>query len=105
MKMIKAIIRPDKETEAIKALEAEGLYALTKMDVLGRGRQRGIQIGETIYEELSKLMLMVVVEDKDCDRAVKAIQSSTWSGHFGDGRIFVLPVEQAWTIRTGEAKL
>jgi nitrogen regulatory protein PII 1 len=105
MKMIKAIIRPEREDEAIKALEAEGLYALTKVDVLGRGQQRGIQIGETVYDELAKLMLMIVVEDKDCDRAVKAIQSAAYTGHFGDGRIFVLPVAQARTIRTGEAKL
>ena len=105
MKMIKAIIRSEREDEAIKALEGEGLYALTKVDVLGRGKQRGIQIGEVIYEELAKLMLMIVVEDKDCDRAIKAIRSAAYTGHFGDGRIFVLPVEQAFTIRTGEAKL
>ncbi len=105
MKMIKAIIRPEREEETIKALESKGFYALTKVDVLGRGRQRGIQIGETIYDELSKLMLLVVVEDIDCDRAVEAIRSSAYTGHFGDGRIFVVSVEQAMTIRTGEAVL
>lgn len=100
--MIKAIIRPERETEAIKALEREGIYGMTKIDVLGRGRQRGIQVGEITYDELAKLMFMIVVEDQDCDRAVKAIRSAAYTGHFGDGRIFILPVEQAWTIRTGE---
>ena len=103
--MIKAMIRPEREGETIKALEAAGLYALTKVDVLGRGQQRGIQIGEAIYEELAKLMLMIVVEDKDCKRAMEAIRRAAYTGHFGDGKIFVLPVEETWRIRTGETGL
>lgn len=102
MKLIKAIIRPERETEVIQALEREGIYGMTKIDVLGRGRQQGIQVGEITYDELAKLMFMIVVEDQDCDRAVKAIRSAAYTGHFGDGRIFILSVEQAWTIRTGE---
>jgi nitrogen regulatory protein PII len=48
---------------------------------------------------------MIVVEDSDCDRAVEAIRKSAYTGHFGDGRIFIFPVEQIITIRTGEATL
>ncbi len=105
MKLIKAIFRPEREAEVIKALENAELYAMTKLDVLGRGKQRGVQVGEATYDELAKLMLMIVVEDSDCDRAVEAIRKSAYTGHFGDGRIFILPVEQVITIRTGEAKL
>jgi nitrogen regulatory protein PII 1 len=105
MKLIKAIFRPERESEVIRALEKEGLYAMTKVDVLGRGRQRGVQVGEATYDELAKVMLMIIVEDRDCARAVEAIRKSAYTGHYGDGKIFILPVDQVFTIRTGEAKL
>ena len=105
MKLIKAIFRPERESEVIRALEKEGLYAMTKVDVLGRGRQRGVQVGEATYDELAKLMLMIIVENSDCPRALEAIRKSAYTGHYGDGKIFILPVDQVLTIRTGEAKL
>ena len=105
MKLIKAIIRPEKETDVITALERAGFSALTKMDVAGRGRQRGIKIGSARYEEISKLMLMLVVEDKDLERAADIIKISARTGNFGDGKIFVTPVERATTVRTGEDAL
>jgi len=77
MKLLKAIFRPEREDEVIRALERAGFYAMTKLDVLGRGRQKGIQVGEVTYDELAKLMLMIVVEDRDCDRAVEAIRIAT----------------------------
>lgn len=103
MKMIKAFIRPEKETDVIKALEQAGCSALTKWDVLGRGRQRGIQVGAQIYEELSKLCVMIVVEDPQAPKAIEAILHSAHTGHPGDGRIFISDVKQAYTIRTGKA--
>ena len=103
MKLIKAIIRPDKETEVIRALEQAGLAALTKWDVLGRGRQRGIQVGAAVYGELSKLCLMLVVQDADAPKAVETILQAAKTGHPGDGRIFVSDVKSAYTIRTGKA--
>ncbi|MBI3810817.1 MAG: P-II family nitrogen regulator [Nitrospirae bacterium] len=105
MKLIKAVFRPERESEVIQALEKEGLYAMTKMDVLGRGRQRGVQVGEATYDELAKVLLMIIVEDRDCDRAVESIRKSAYTGHYGDGKVFILPVERVLTIRTGEAKL
>ena len=105
MKMIRAIIRREKENDIAIALERSGFYAITKMDVLGRGRQRGIKIGSAKYEEVSKLMLMIVVEDKDLERAIDIIKISARTGNFGDGKIFVTPVEQVLTVRTGEAVL
>ncbi|PIQ83603.1 MAG: nitrogen fixation protein NifD [Candidatus Omnitrophica bacterium CG11_big_fil_rev_8_21_14_0_20_63_9] len=102
MKLIKAVIRPEKETEVIRTLEQAGLSALTKWDVLGRGRQRGIQVGATTYGELSKLCLMLVVKDEEAPKAVEAILASAKTGHPGDGRIFVSAVKEAYTIRTGK---
>ena len=103
MKLIKAIIRPEKETEAIRALEQAGVSAMTKWDVLGRGRQRGIQVGAAVYEELSKLCLMLIVPDGDAPKVIEAILASAKTGHPGDGRIFVSEVKEAYTIRTGKA--
>ncbi|MBI4354707.1 MAG: P-II family nitrogen regulator [Candidatus Omnitrophica bacterium] len=102
MKMVKAFIRPEKETDVVKALEQAGLSAMTKWDVLGRGRQRGIQVGAQVYDELSKLCVMTVVDDAKAPQAVEAIMVSARTGHPGDGRIFVSDVKQAYTIRTGK---
>jgi len=102
MKMIKAIIRPEKETEVIQGLEQAGVSALTKWDVLGRGRQKGIQVGAAVYGELSKLCLMLVVKDDDVSKAIEAIIQTAKTGHPGDGRIFVSDVKAAYTIRTGK---
>ena len=103
MKLIKAIVRPEKEADVIKGLEAARLSAMTKWDVLGCGRQRGVQVGAAVYEELSKLCLLLVVQDEEVPKAVEAILGSARTGHPGDGRIFVQDVSSAYTIRTGKA--
>lgn len=102
MKMIRAIIRPEREAEALQRLEAAGLYATTKLAVRGRGRQRGITVGAVSYDELAKVMLMVVVEDADVPRALQAIQEGARTGHPGDGRIFVQTVREAYNVRRGQ---
>jgi nitrogen regulatory protein PII 1 len=102
MKLIRAIVRPDREEQVVKALEAAGVVSLTKMDVLGRGQQRGIQVGATVYDELPKVQLMLVVEDAKVDAAITAIEVGAKTGQHGDGKIFVSPVEAAYTIRTGQ---
>ena len=104
MKLVKAFIRPEKEAEVINALEQAGVFAMTKWDVLGRGRQRGIQVGAQVYEELSKLCLLTVVDDAQASKAVEVILHSARTGHPGDGRVFVSDVKQAYTIRTGKAE-
>jgi len=105
MKMIRAIIRPDKVNNVADALADKKLPAMTKMHVFGRGKQKGIQVGDITYDELPKIAIMLVVEDKDVDRAVKTIMDVSRTGNIGDGKIFVTPVEEAYTIRTGEAAL
>ncbi|OPX82468.1 MAG: putative nitrogen regulatory PII-like protein [Methanosaeta sp. PtaB.Bin087] len=101
MKMIRAIVRPEKLDKVADALEEAGFVALTKLDVFGRGKQKGIRVGEMVYDNLSKTMLMIVVDDEKLEEAVKAIEESARTGNIGDGKIFVTPVEEAYTIRTG----
>ncbi|MBI3012883.1 MAG: P-II family nitrogen regulator [Elusimicrobia bacterium] len=102
MKMIRAIVRPEKEEEVLKSLETAGFPSMTKMDVLGRGKQKGIQVGTAVYDELAKTMIMVVVEDTQAEKAAAAITESAKTGNFGDGKIFVSTVDSAITIRTGK---
>jgi len=105
MKMIRAIIRPEKENEVLSHLEGEGFFAVTKFPVLGCGRQRGIQVGPFTYDELSKLMLMLVVEDQDYERAILAIEKGGHTGNPGDGKIFTQDVRDVFTVQTGSKKL
>jgi nitrogen regulatory protein PII 1 len=101
MKMIRAIIRPNKEEKVVEHLEKEGFYSLTKMNVFGRGKQKGIRVGTVCYDELPKVMLMLVVEDTDVQKAINVIQNSARTGNIGDGKIFVSDVSEAYTVRTG----
>jgi nitrogen regulatory protein PII 1 len=103
--MIRAIIRPEKETEVVLALEGAGFPALTKTHVFGRGKQKGLQVGPIHYDELPKVTLMLVVDDTRVDQVVKLVMDKARSGAIGDGKIFISPVEAAYTIRTGEALL
>src|SRR6267142_5613885 len=102
MKMIRAIIRPEKEGEVVEALAKAGLPALSKIDITGRGRQRGIQVGSALYEELAKVQIMLVVDDAKSEQAVEVILASGKTGNFGDGKVFVTPVSGVYTIRTGK---
>ena len=101
MKMIRAMIRPESEEQVMGALDRAGIAGLTKWDVLGRGKQKGIQVGPTVHHELPKLCLMLVVEEEQLPKAIQAIQEGARTGYPGDGRIFVTEVEAAYTIRTG----
>ena len=102
MKLIRAIVRPEREEQVVSSLETAGIVSLTKMDVLGRGQQRGIQVGATIYDELPKAQLLIVVEDARLNAAIAAIEAGAKTGQHGDGKIFVSPVDAVYTIRTGE---
>ncbi|MEW6325051.1 MAG: P-II family nitrogen regulator [Nitrospirota bacterium] len=99
--MIRAVIRPEREAEVLGRLEAAGFYAMTKTPVLGRGEQRGIQVGAVSYDELAKLMLILVVDEADLSRAARAIEEGARTGHHGDGKIFVQKVRESYTIRSG----
>ncbi len=105
MKMIRAFIRPEKEQEVVLALEGAGFPSLTKMPVFGRGKQKGLTVGPVHYDELPKTLIMTVVEDKDADKVIQVIHDKAKTGFIGDGKIFVSPVETAYTVRTGAAGL
>ncbi|MDI6644563.1 MAG: P-II family nitrogen regulator [Methanobacteriaceae archaeon] len=100
MKMIRAIIRPDKAEKVVDSLAESGHVALTKIDVIGRGKQKGIQLDQIYYDELPKVMLMLVTEDKETSNIVDLITQSAFTGNFGDGKIFISPVDDAFTVRT-----
>lgn len=103
MLLVRAILRPEKVGTVLSELLSAGYPAVTKMDVYGRGKQKGVKVGEIYYDEIPKEMLLMVVEDADKDDVVKIIMKyarTGESGHFGDGRIFVSPVEEAYTIST-----
>lgn len=105
MKMIRAIIRPEKSEEVVDALAEAGYVALTKMDVVGRGKQKGIHVGSIYYDELPKVMIMLVVEDGKAAEVVEIVTGAAYTGNFGDGKIFITPVDEAYTVRTGAAGL
>ncbi len=105
MKMIRAIVRPEKVNEVLLELSEAGFPAVTKIDVVGRGKQRGVKVGDVHYDELPKELIMMVVEsDLDKDDAIKVIMKTAKSGKagaFGDGKIFVSDVEETYTISSG----
>jgi nitrogen regulatory protein PII 1 len=88
----------------MKALLEAGYPAVTKVPVFGRGKQRGLKVGEVTYDELPKEMLMTVIPEADKDFVVKAVLASaktSESGNFGDGKIFISPVDSVYTISSG----
>lgn len=104
MYMLRAIVRPEKSPAVLKSLFDAGFPAVTKLPVFGRGKQRGLKVGNVTYDELPKEMLMLVIPDKDKDFVVETIINAARSddgGQFGDGKIFVTPIEEAYTISSG----
>ncbi len=104
MLMIRAIIRPEKTDEVKAALLEAGYPAVTKMEVYGRGKQRGLKVGNVTYDELPKEMLMVVAEDFEKDLILRTILDSARTGEkgsYGDGKIFITPVDEVYTVSSG----
>jgi len=107
MKKVEAIIRPEKLLDVKQALEELGFHGMNITQVTGRGAQRGIvhqgRGGETVtVDMLPKIKIEVVVSDMAVERVVEAIIRSARTGNIGDGKIFVIPVEEAIRVRTGE---
>ena len=106
MKLIKSIVRPNKVDEVKDALTKIGIGGMTVTEVRGHGQQKGhtaIYRGkEYNVSLLPKMQVEVVVADSIVDDAIKAIISSARTGEIGDGRVFVLPVDHSYKIRTGE---
>jgi nitrogen regulatory protein PII len=106
MKLLKAIVRPNKVDEVKEALGALSLSGMTVTEIRGHGKQKGhtaIYRGkEYNVSLLPKMEIEVVVPDSIVDEAIAAIIQAARTGEIGDGRVFVIPVEQAYRIRTGE---
>lgn len=108
MLMIRAIVRPEKANTILAELNSAGFPAVTKMDVVGRGKQRGVRVGEVVYDEIPKELLLLVVRDEDKEDVISIISRYAKTGEkgaFGDGKIFVSPVEEAYTISSGSKGL
>jgi nitrogen regulatory protein PII 1 len=102
--LIRSIVRPEKADAVLKALFEAGYPAVTKVPVFGRGKQRGLKVGEVTYDELPKELLMSVVPASDKDFVVKAVLATAKTsekGNYGDGKIFVSPVDEVYTISSG----
>jgi nitrogen regulatory protein PII len=106
MKLVKAIVRPNKVDDIKDALAKLNISGMTVTEVRGHGRQKGhtaIYRGkEYNVSLLPKMQIEVVVNNTICDEAIRAIVEAARTGEIGDGRVFVLPVEQSYRIRTGE---
>ena len=106
MQLIKAIVRPSKVDDVKDAVGKLGVSGITVTEVRGHGKQKG---HTTIYRGqeyqvslLPKMEIEIVVPDEIADEVVKAVTGAARTGEIGDGRVFVMPVERSYRIRTGE---
>ncbi len=106
MKLVMAVIRPERLQCVKDALKDIGINGMTITHVTGRGEQMGLKftnrVGEFVIDEIEKVKVEVVIDDADLDRVIQTIRRSSETGNPGDGRIFVIPVEQSIRIRTVE---
>jgi nitrogen regulatory protein PII len=106
MKYIIAVIQPHRLDPVREALSGIGVQGLTVSEVRGFGRQKGqteiYRGAEYIMQFVPKVKLEIAVDDEIADRVVEAIGSSARTGRIGDGKVFVLPLEGAMRVRTGE---
>ena len=106
MKYVIAVIQPDKIEEVLEALDEEGIHLVTAYDVMGRGRQKGVaEIYRSHVEPgnlLRKVKLEIAVNDDFLSQTITTIARVAKTGNTGDGKIFVLDLEQCVRIRTGE---
>jgi nitrogen regulatory protein P-II 1 len=107
MKKIEAVIKPFKLDEVKEALQEIGILGITVTEAKGFGRQKGhtelYRGAEYVVDFLPKVKLEVVIPDEMLDKAIEAIVSAAKTGRIGDGKIFVIDVEDAVRIRTGES--
>ncbi len=106
MKKLEAIIKPYKLDEVKEALTKEGVLGMTMSEVKGFGRQKGhtelYRGAEYVVDFLPKIKIEIVLEDQHVKRVTEIIESTARTGKIGDGKIFVLPLDDAIRIRTGE---
>ncbi len=106
MKKIEAIIKPFKLEEVKESLDAVGVHGITVSEVKGFGRQKGhtelYRGAEYVVDFLPKIKVEIILPDENVDKVVEAITNAAKTGRIGDGKIFILPLEEVIRIRTGE---
>jgi len=106
MRMIQAIIRPEKLDEVKKRLEEGGFIPMTIVEVKGRGEQKGIKLEyrgtKMEVDLLPKVKLELVVGDQEVAKVIGIIRASARTGKVGDGKMFILPIEKMLRVRTDE---
>jgi len=105
MKKVEAIIKPFKLDEVKESLSAIGVQGITVSEVKGFGRQKGhteLYRGAEYVDFLPKVKLEIIVRDEQVTDVVETIEKAAKTGRIGDGKIFVLPIEEVVRIRTGE---
>ncbi|MFA6872590.1 MAG: P-II family nitrogen regulator [Bacteroidaceae bacterium] len=108
MYLLRAIVRPEKSPIVMNALLNAGFPAITKLSVFGRGKQRGLKVGNVTYDELPKDLLMIAIPEKEKEFVIETIIEAARSGEkgqFGDGKIFVTPVTEIYTISSGKKEI
>ncbi|MFC2149286.1 P-II family nitrogen regulator [Candidatus Auribacterota bacterium] len=107
MKMVQCIIKPFKMEDVKEALSTIGITGMTVSEVKGFGRQKGhtelYRGSEYVVDFLPKIKLEIVVADDILDKVIELIKTTACTGKIGDGKIFVLPIDEAIRIRTGES--
>jgi nitrogen regulatory protein PII len=106
MKMVNAVIRPNRLQHVKEALSDAGVVGITVTDVRGAGRQKGqverYRGSEYNVDLIAKIRLEIAIEDDQVETVIQAIRDAAYTGEIGDGKIFVLPLEDSLRIRTGD---
>jgi len=108
MIMVRAIVRPEKKEVLLGELSDAGFHAATVVEVVGRGKQNGIKIGDIVYDEIPKTLIMLAVRDEDKDDVVDIVLKyarSSGKGAFGDGKIFISSIDEVHTVSNGKIGL
>lgn len=108
MIMVRAFVRPEKKEVLLAELSDAGFNAATVIDVVGRGKQKGIKIGDIIYDEIPKSMILMAINDESKDPVISLILKCAKTGEYGaygDGKIFISAIDEAYTVSSGKTGL
>ncbi len=108
MIMVRAIVRPDKKEVVLQELANAGFNAATVLDVVGRGKQKGIKFGGIVYDEIPKSLIMLVINDEEKDDVLDVVLRYAKTGEkgaFGDGKIFISAIDEVYTVSSSIAGL
>ncbi|RBQ25071.1 MAG: putative nitrogen regulatory PII-like protein [Methanocorpusculum sp. MCE] len=108
MYLVKAVVRPDKKDEILYELAGAGFHAETVVEVVGRGKQKGINLGGIVYDEIPKVMILVAIRDDDKRDVIDVILRHAKTGEkgaYGDGKIFISAIDEIYTVSSGKPGL